>query len=35
LRNILADRVRSAKEWKEAMNQFAVLYGERFTGHAA
>ncbi|MGB5103192.1 MAG: hypothetical protein WBO04_07705, partial [Steroidobacteraceae bacterium] len=35
LRNVLADRVRSAKEWKEAMNQFAILYGERFTGVAA
>jgi transposase-like protein len=32
LRNVLADKVRSAKEWKEAMNQFAVLYGDRFTG---
>lgn len=35
LRNVLADKVRSAKEWKEAMNQFAVMYGERFTGVAA
>lgn len=32
LRNVLADKVRSAKEWKEAMNQFAVMYGDRFTG---
>jgi putative transposase len=32
LRNILADKVRSAKEWKAAMNQFAVMYGDRFTG---
>lgn len=31
LRNILADKVRSAKEWKAAMNQFAVRYGDRFT----
>jgi putative transposase len=31
LRNITGGRVRSTKEWKAAMNQFAVLYGERFT----
>ena len=31
LRNILANKVRSAKEWKTAMNQFAVMYGDRFT----
>ena len=35
LRNILADKVRSAKEWKAAMNQFAVMYGDRFTGVTA
>jgi transposase-like protein len=35
LRNILADKVRSAKEWKAAMNQFAVMYGDRFTGITA
>jgi transposase-like protein len=35
LRNVLADQVRSTREWKEAMNQFAILYGERFTGVAA
>jgi len=35
LRNILADKVRSAKQWKAAMNQFAVMYGERFTGVTA
>ena len=35
LRNVLADKVRSAKEWKEAMNQFAIVYGERFTGATA
>jgi transposase-like protein len=34
LRNITADWSRSAKEWREAMNQFAVLYDERFTRHA-
>jgi putative transposase len=31
LRNITADWSRSAHEWKAAMNQFAVLYAERFT----
>ncbi len=31
LRNIMADRVRSTREWKSAMNQFAILYGDRFT----
>ena len=31
LRNILAGRVPSIYEWKDAMNQFAVLYGDRFT----
>ena len=31
LRNALADKVRSAREWREAMNQFAIMYGERFT----
>jgi transposase-like protein len=31
LRNIFADKVRSAYDWKAAMNQFAVMYGERFT----
>jgi putative transposase len=31
LRNITADWSRSAKEWREAMNQFAILYEERFT----
>jgi transposase-like protein len=35
LRNILADKVRSAKEWKAAMNQFAVMYGDRFTSVTA
>ena len=34
LRNVLAGTIRSAKEWKEAMNQFAILYGERFTRSA-
>ncbi|MGL6111622.1 MAG: IS256 family transposase [Rubrivivax sp.] len=31
LRNITADWSRAAKEWKLAMNQFALLYEERFT----
>ncbi|MCP5285441.1 MAG: IS256 family transposase [Burkholderiaceae bacterium] len=31
LRNITADWSRAAKEWKLAMNQFAILYEERFT----
>ncbi|MGE3977737.1 MAG: IS256 family transposase [Nitrospira sp.] len=31
LRNITADWSRSAQNWKEAMNQFAILYAERFT----
>lgn len=31
LRNITADWTRSAKEWRDAMNQFAIAYGDRFT----
>jgi transposase-like protein len=31
LRNITADWGRASKDWKEAMNQFAILYAERFT----
>jgi transposase-like protein len=30
LRNITAEWGRAAKDWKEAMNQFAILYAERF-----
>lgn len=30
LRNITADWGRAAKDWKEAMNQFAILYADRF-----
>ena len=30
-RNITADWSRAARDWKEAMNQFAILYQERFT----
>lgn len=31
LRNITTDWGRAAKEWRDAMNQFAILYEERFT----
>jgi len=31
LRNITADWGKAAKDWKEAMNQFAILYADRFT----
>jgi len=31
LRNITARWVRGARTWKEAMNQFAILYEDRFT----
>ncbi|WP_438820690.1 IS256 family transposase [Burkholderia diffusa] len=30
LRNVLAKAVRAAFDWKSAMNQFAILFGERF-----
>jgi len=30
LRNIMDGKIRSTREWKMAMNQFAVLYGDRF-----
>jgi putative transposase len=33
LRNITDGKVRSAREWKLAMNQFAVLYVDRFVSH--
>jgi transposase-like protein len=35
LRNIMSDRGRSVREWREAMNQFAIAYGDRFTRAAA
>ena len=35
LRNALARLVKSAHDWKMAMTQFAVLYGDRFTGARA
>ncbi len=31
LRNVLTKSVRRAFDWKGPMNQFAILYGERFT----
>lgn len=31
LRNVLADKVRSAKKWEGAMNQFAFMYVDRLT----
>jgi putative transposase len=34
LRNITADWGKAAHHWKEAMNQFAILYTERFTRDA-
>jgi putative transposase len=35
LRNITADWGRAAHNWKEAMNQFAILYADRFANTAA
>jgi len=35
LRNITAEWSRPAYNWKSAMNQFAILYGDRFTRGAA
>jgi transposase-like protein len=35
MRNITADWSRSTKDWKDAMNQFAVLYEDRFTRPSA
>jgi putative transposase len=35
LRNINDGKIRSAREWKLAMNQFAVLYGDRFISPAS
>mgnify|MGYP003337745137 FL=1 len=35
LRNITADWGRAAHDWKAAMNQFAILYRDRFTGTIA
>ena len=35
LRNITADWGRATRDWKEAMNQFAILYAERFNPSVA
>jgi len=35
LRNITAEWSRAAHDWKEAMNQFAILYKDRFTRPSA
>jgi transposase-like protein len=35
LQNVFANTTRSVREWHEAMNQFAVFYGERFTNRPA
>jgi putative transposase len=35
LRNITADWGRASREWKAAMNQFAILYADRFDPRAA
>ena len=32
LRNVMSKSIRSTREWKIAMNQFTILYGDRFTG---
>ena len=34
LRNITSEWGRAAHDWKMAMNQFAILYDDRFTAHA-
>ena len=31
LQNTVATTTRSVREWHEAMNQFAIFYGDRFT----
>jgi transposase-like protein len=31
LRHVLGNKVRSAKEWREAMSQVPVMYDDRFT----
>ncbi|NLC35043.1 MAG: hypothetical protein GX772_01110 [Alcaligenaceae bacterium] len=31
LRNVLNKSVRAAFDWKSAMNQFAIMFGDRFT----
>ena len=34
LRNITVRWINAAQDWKEAMNQFAILYADRFTREA-
>mgnify|MGYP000940401779 CR=1 FL=1 len=31
LRNIMVDSGRSVREWRQAMNQFAIAFGDRVT----
>ena len=31
LQNLHGHSIRSAKAWHDAMNQFAIIYGDRFT----
>jgi transposase-like protein len=35
IRNVLGKLIRPTYDWKGAMNQFAVLFGERFTAARA
>jgi transposase-like protein len=35
LRNVMSKSVRSTREWKAAMNQFAILFGDRFASSRA
>jgi putative transposase len=35
LQNVFTNTTRSVREWREAMNQFAIFYGDRFTQPAA
>jgi putative transposase len=35
LNNLTLNRSQSVREWREAMNQFAIAYGERFTKQSA
>ena len=35
LRNVMSKSVRSTREWKSAMNQFAILFGDRFASSRA
>jgi hypothetical protein len=35
LRNVMKNRSRSVREWISAMNQFALMYPDRFTARVA